>query len=101
MSTNCNFDESVMEWLNEYAPQGILRTDSDLIVCGWNRWLEQNTGRSAETVLGSRLFDVFPELPQRHLDRFYHNALHGQPSILAQRFHKYLIRLPANPQFEL
>jgi signal transduction histidine kinase len=101
MSTNCNFDESVMEWLNVSAPQGILRTDSKLIVCGWNRWLEQNTGRGAQTVLGHPLFDVFPELAQRGLDRFYRNALQGQASLLAQRFHKYLIRLPANPKYEL
>jgi len=101
MLTNLNFDRSIVQWLDDYAPQGIFTTDACFVIRGWNRWLTQNAGRSAEAVIGRYLFDVFPELSQRQLKRFYDEALNGKVTILAQRFHKYLIKLPARPEFRL
>jgi signal transduction histidine kinase len=101
MPIKTDFDRSMVEWLNDDAPRGYLITDLGLAICGWNRWLEQSTGRTSETVLGEPLFKVFPELQERHLDRFYHAALQGESTIVANRFHKYLVRLPSNPEYEL
>src|SRR5262245_17909685 len=101
MLTTSNFEKSIVQWLNDYAPQGICTTDTSFVIRGWNRWLAQNARRSAESVLGKCLFDVFPELLQRQLKRFYDEALSGQVTVLAQPFHQYLIRLPARPEYGL
>jgi signal transduction histidine kinase len=37
---------------------------------------------------------VRPELAERGLDRYYQSALQGQSSLLAHRFHGYLLRIP-------
>jgi len=99
MLTDFNFDGPIVQWLNDYAPQGILITDADLIIRGWNRWLEQHTGRTSQSVVGQPLFDIFPELVERHFDRFYEKALDGQITVLAHRFHQYLVKLPTKPEF--
>ena len=101
MLKNPDFNEPILDWLNDYASQGIVTTDKDLIIRGWNCWLEENTGRSAAEVLGRSLFVIFPDLVERGLDRLYRSALEGQISVLAQRFHQYLTKLPARPEFGL
>jgi PAS domain S-box-containing protein len=83
----------LVRWLNDFAPQGILVTDSDFIIRGWNRWLEQNSGRSAVELKGRVLFEVFPEIAERRLDEFYKAALEGQSNVLSHRFHHYLLKL--------
>jgi PAS domain S-box-containing protein len=88
------FDAAVVRWLDERAVGGILTTDRDLVIRGWNTWLERVTGQPSSTVLGQHLFAVRPEIAERGLDRYYQSALEGQSSMLAQRFHGYLLRIP-------
>src|SRR5690242_17307764 len=83
-----------LDQLDAVGDWGLLATDTDLVVTGWNRWLERRSGRAAEDVVGRPLLDLFPELVTRRLDRFYHQALSGQPVILSQLLHKYVIALP-------
>jgi PAS domain S-box-containing protein len=101
MLSDFDFDSAIIDWLNDYAPHGIITTDTAFIIRGWNRWFEQNTGKTADSVLGKSLFDIFPELEQRGLDHLYHGALEGQVSVLAHRFHHYLMKLPARPEYNL
>ncbi|HYR89386.1 MAG TPA: HAMP domain-containing sensor histidine kinase [Terriglobia bacterium] len=101
MLKNFDFNGPIIDWLNDYAPQGIVTTDTDLIIRGWNRWLEQSTGRGAEVVVGRPLFEIFPDLVERGLDRMYRSALEGQVTVLAHRFHRYLVKLPARPEYNL
>jgi PAS domain S-box-containing protein len=96
-----NFDGPIVEWLDRYSQRGYLATDSSLVICGWNSWLEHKSGMSAQEVIGKPLFDVFPDLVCRQLDRLYHEALKGQTSVLAQRFHRYLLKFPASPDYGL
>src|SRR6185503_1657797 len=49
----------------------------------WNAWLEKRTGRSEESVVGHSVFEIFPEIVARGLDRHYTGALRGEVSILA------------------
>jgi len=49
----------------------------------------------AKAVVGRPLFEAFPDLVARQLDRLYLDALNGQVSVLAHRFHKYLLKFPA------
>ncbi|HEX6291233.1 MAG TPA: ATP-binding protein [Herpetosiphonaceae bacterium] len=87
-------NDAMLRWLNHLAAQGILTTDAELRIVGWNRWLEQHSGLTAETVLGRPLFEVYPDLPGRGLDRPYQQALAGQVVVLAQRFHQFLLPMP-------
>jgi diguanylate cyclase (GGDEF)-like protein len=48
---------------------GILAVDRDLRVVVWNRFLEAHSGRNASEVVGRPLFETFPELPRRWLER--------------------------------
>ena len=41
-----NLNNAVADWLNEYVARGILITDANLVIRGWNRWLDE--GRPTE-----------------------------------------------------
>jgi signal transduction histidine kinase/ActR/RegA family two-component response regulator len=80
--------------LDHLGDWGVLATDAHLIVTGWNRWLVQRTGRPAAAVLGRSLFELYPDLAERNLDRYYQQALAGLPVILSQRLHRYVLPFP-------
>jgi len=101
MLRDFDFNGCIIDWLNDYAPQGIVTTDTAFAIRGWNRWFEQNTGRTADSVVGLSLFEVFPELIQRGLDQLYRSALDGQITVMAHRFHRYLVKMPALPEYSL
>ena len=84
---------AMVRWLDELATVGIFTTDTDLIVRSWNQWLERVTGQQEESVVGKPLFEIFPELTKRNFDRNYASALRGEVSVLAHRFHGYLLRI--------
>src|SRR5947209_1852812 len=85
---------AIVDQLDHVGDWGLLATDAALVVTRWNRWLEQRSGLAAADVVGRPLFDVFPDLVVRKLDRYYRQALTGQTVLLSQRFHKYVIPLP-------
>lgn len=84
---------AVLRWMHDLAAQGILVTDEQLNIISWNQWLEERTGKSATSVIGQNLFDLFPELVTRRLDRHYQWALEGQVRVLSQALHGYLISM--------
>ena len=98
---NSDFDQPIVGWIDKHAIRGYVVTDVSLTICGWNRWLEEKSGISAEAVMGRKISEAFPDLVTRQLDRLYENALSGQVSVLAQRFHKYLFKFPASPEYGL
>jgi hypothetical protein len=85
---------STLDQLDQIGDWGLLATNADLLVTRWNRWLEQRSGMLAADVVGRPLFEVFPDLVTRRLDRYYRQALTGQTVFLSQRLHKYVIPLP-------
>jgi signal transduction histidine kinase len=84
----------VIGQLDHLGDWGVLATDSHLAVTGWNRWLVQHTGWAPATVLGRTLFDLFPDLTARRVDRYYRQALAGHPVVLSQRLHQYVLPMP-------
>jgi diguanylate cyclase (GGDEF)-like protein/PAS domain S-box-containing protein len=78
----------------ERAAIGILTTDVELRITGWNRWLETHSGLSSAQMLGRFLFEAFPDITSRRLDRYYHEALAGHTAFLARALHGYLLLLP-------
>jgi signal transduction histidine kinase/CheY-like chemotaxis protein len=86
---------AVLRWMHDVSPQGILMTDADLNIAGWNQWLEHHTGRSASEIVGQNLLTAFPELVETGLHRYYKWALEGQVRVLSQRLHGHLLAMPA------
>lgn len=80
--------------LDQLGSWGVLTTDKDLKIVGWNRWLEKHSGKSADELLGQHLFSAYPSLVERRLDGYYRQALQGQACMLSQRFHKYVLPFP-------
>jgi PAS domain S-box-containing protein len=87
------FSVSLVGELDFLGDCGVLTTDSQLVVTGWNLWLERCFDRPPAEIHGRPLFDVFPDLVARKLDRQYGEALEGQTSILSQRLHGYVLPL--------
>jgi signal transduction histidine kinase len=85
---------AMLRWLDELSTQGIFTTDDSLIIRSWNRWLERTSRRSASAVVGQPLFTAFPEIVDRGFQKHYEAALTGSVSVLAQPFHRYLLRFP-------
>ena len=86
---------AMLRWLDEFSNQGIITTDTELRIRGWNRWLERHTGRTAESVVGQPLLIACPEIDARGLEGYYRDALQGQVMVLAQPLHRYLIQIPS------
>jgi PAS domain S-box-containing protein len=94
MNEQTLLNSATMRWVNDLAPQGVLTTDAELKIRGWNHWLEHHTGRGAREMIGRDLFEALPELVGRRLDRYFLDALGGQVGVLSQRLHGYLLAMP-------
>jgi diguanylate cyclase (GGDEF)-like protein len=57
------------------ANVGIFVIDRQRKVVLWNQFMEVHSQRKASSVIGHDLFDAFPELPQKWLDRKIENVL--------------------------
>jgi two-component system, chemotaxis family, CheB/CheR fusion protein len=95
-SARMGFTPELVDELDMVRDWGLLTTDADLTITGWNHWLERHSGKQAEAFVGKPLFDVFPELVSRKLDAGYRQALAGQTVIFAQRLHQYFLPLPSS-----
>ena len=85
---------AMLRWLDELSGQGVFITDTELVVRGWNRWLERFTGLPSANVIGQPLLQLFPDLAMRGLAAHYRAALSGEVSVLSHRLHGHLLRMP-------
>lgn len=85
---------AVLHWMHDLAAQGIVTTDNELNIVGWNHWMETHTSKRGAEIIGKNLLALFPELTERRLDRNYKWALEGQVRVLSQALHGYLIAMP-------
>jgi len=88
-------NEAMLRWVQVHGAQGIITTDNQLRIQGWNHWMEVRTGRKTETMLGLNLLETFPQMIERKLDSYYQRALEGQSGVLSQKLHRYLLEMPA------
>lgn len=88
-------NEAMLRWMNDHGAQGIITTDAELRIRGWNHWMEVRTGRKKETMIGLPLLETFPQLAERKLDSYYVHALEGQSGVLSQKLHRFLLEMPA------
>ena len=93
---SASIDRALVHWLFEVAPFGVLVTDRDLKILYANSWFRRSAKEDARRIVGSGLYEAFPDLTQRGFDRYYREVLAGQTRILSHRFHKYLIPMEPN-----
>lgn len=93
-STPGHLTAALSEWMQELAPFGVLTTDLDLNVQGWNQWLAIHSSLPASKVIGRPLGEVVPEIITRKLDHYFRRALAGEVSLLSSGLHGHLIPLP-------
>jgi len=82
---------ALLRWVHDLSVQGIILTDEQLLVRFCNGWLEKQIGTKESDLIGRHLFDIFPELKTRGVDRYYFEAINGQSRVLSHRLHKYLL----------
>ncbi|HEY7543389.1 MAG TPA: PAS domain S-box protein, partial [Blastocatellia bacterium] len=89
-----SIEAAALEELAHLAPIGVMTTDAQLNITGWNPWLEERSGLSASRMIGRNLLEACADLVERGLDRYYRDALRGHVRVLSQRFHRYLLPFP-------
>jgi signal transduction histidine kinase len=89
-----------LDQVGDYLEFGVITLDADLLVRGWNRWMENASGLSSEEVLDRSLLGLFPELLGSPSEAALRAAVEGQSVVLAQRFHRWLLPLPPPSGFE-
>jgi PAS domain S-box-containing protein len=92
-STPGNLDAATIEWIDRFAPYGVVATDRDLCVRNWNQWMKIHSGLGPEQVLGRKLTEIFPDLVSRRLEGPFQRALTGEVSVLSTALHGHLFPL--------
>ncbi|HUS35744.1 MAG TPA: ATP-binding protein [Verrucomicrobiae bacterium] len=88
-------DAATLEWIDRFAPYGVIATDRELRVRTWNHWMEVHSGRRFDSVAGLPLLEIFPDLAKRRLLPHFERALKGEVSVVSSALHGYLF--PLNP----
>lgn len=87
-------EAATLEWIDRFAPYGVIATDRELRVRSWNHWMEVHSGRKAADATGQALTDIFPELNERRLVSHFERAFKGEVSVVSTALHGYLLPLP-------
>jgi signal transduction histidine kinase len=81
--------------LGEVLELGVLAVDGDLVVRGWNRWLEAASGMTAADVTGRPLLELFgEEMRDGQTEEALRRAFTGATTVWSHRFHEYFLPLP-------
>lgn len=63
------YDQKLLSAIVDRINVGIFVVDRDMRLQVWNYFMESHSGRPADEVVGHDLFEAFPELPQKWLER--------------------------------
>ncbi|HEC18765.1 MAG TPA: diguanylate cyclase [Gammaproteobacteria bacterium] len=67
--------DQLLNFIVDRANVGIFVINREREIVLWNQFMEIHSERKADTVVGRNLFEAFPELPQKWLDRKIENLL--------------------------
>ena len=81
---------AAVRWFDEYASDGIVTTDTALVVRSWNRWLVLATGLHASQAIGRALTDLFPSIRDSGLELYYAAALAGEVKVVSHTLHRFI-----------
>ena len=93
-------EAAMLSWIHDFAPYGVITTDTELRIQSWNRWMIIQSGKSAEAVIGHPVTEIFPELKERGLLPRFERALEGEVSLLSTALHSYILELPSTIEEE-
>ncbi len=80
---------------------GLVILDRDLKVYKWNRWMEMNSGIPAAEIIGSHIFDFFPNLKTRKFLRSCKSVFtFGNFCFFSQKLHRCLFPFKATGCFD-
>ncbi len=83
---------ATLKALGDVLDVGVLCVDPNLVITGWNDWLERATGKRAAGVIGRPLAEVEPQL--RPTSRAaLEQAVRGSTVVMSQRLHGYLLAI--------
>ncbi|MBI2309176.1 MAG: PAS domain-containing protein [Rhodocyclales bacterium] len=66
--------EHLLHFVVDRLEVGILAVDTEMRVVLWNRFMAMHSGKPPEQVIGRNLFECFPELPQKWLEKKIRNV---------------------------
>ena len=90
-------DTSLLRYIIDSVEVGVFAVNQDMEVILWNRFMEGGSDRKAHEVVGKNLFDCFPELPRKWLERKIRNVfLLKNYSFTSWEQRPYLFRFPHN-----
>lgn len=65
---------ALSEFIVDRLEVGLLAVDTDMRVVLWNRFMALHSGKNADAVIGNNLFDCFPDLPRKWLEKKIRNV---------------------------
>ncbi len=97
-----DYSNSILDWLLDQNYFGIILLNSDLNIVEINDWLLEKKNFKKIQVISKNILEVFPEICERNLDKYLHDALSGIHTLLSHKIHKYFIKIPylKNKDFE-
>lgn len=78
---------------------GCVIVDDQLIIHGWNHWLESASGKATAEVLGRPLTEVLSLTDDSVAIKSLRRALAGESVVLAHQFHQFMLPLPPDPGY--
>jgi signal transduction histidine kinase len=87
----------------EYIPLGVFILGKDFVVLFWNSLIEEWTGIKRDKIIGTNIFEHFPNLNSpKYINRLMTVFSGGPPIIFSSQLHKHLILSPlSNNRFRI
>ncbi len=80
---------------------GIVILDRNLKICQWNRWMEVHSGIVADKIIGTHIFETFPNLDNRKFMRSCKSVFSfGNFCFFSQKLHHYLFPFKSTSYFK-
>ena len=96
MSKDCN-TPALHDYIVNRAHVGIFVVNHDNEIVLWNQFMEIHSGHKADSVIGKNLFDKFPDLPRKWLERKIENVfILKNFSFTSWEQRPYLFKFPHN-----
>lgn len=67
-------DHALLNFLVDRLQVGVLVIDPQLKVVLWNQFMASHSGRPASEIVGRQLFECFPDLPRKWLEKKIHSV---------------------------
>ena len=92
-----NADLDLLSFIVDRVEVGIFALDRELRVVLWNKFMATHSGMHADQVVGRQLFECFPELPRKWLEKKLQNVfLLKNYAFTSWEQRPYLLKFPHN-----